>query len=52
MIAIRESFGKIVHKELADDALGVVVRTARGGVLNVHLPPKATLAETGKHMTA
>ena len=50
MLAVRQSFGKIVHREVAADALGVTVKTARGkmGVLNVHLPPKATLLETGQ----
>ena len=49
MIAVRASFGKVMHKETAEDALGVVVNTAHHkiGVLNAHLPPKATLAETG-----
>ena len=53
MIAIRESFGKIVHKEMAANGIGVTVRTLGGkiGVLNVHLPPKATLPDTGKQTT-
>ena len=50
MIAVRESLGKVLHKELADDALGVVVKAAgeKLGILNVHLPPKATLSDTGR----
>ena len=52
MIAVKESVGKILHKELAQDALGVTVKTNQGkvGVLNVHLPPKATMADTGQRM--
>ena len=52
MIAVCENLGKIVHKELSQDALGITVKTASSklGVLNVHLPPKATLPETGQHM--
>ena len=52
MIAVKESLGKIVHKELAEDALGITVKTSQGklGVLNVHLPPKATLADTGRRL--
>ena len=49
MVAVRHGLGKIVHKEVGDDALGVCIRTARGkiGILNIHLPPKATVAEAG-----
>ena len=49
MLAVRRSLGKIVHREVGADGLGVSVQTVRGkiGVLNVHLPPKATIAEAG-----
>ena len=52
VIAVKESVGRIVHKELAQDALGVTVKTSQGkvGVLNVHLPPKATVADAGQRM--
>ena len=47
--AIRRKYGSIVHKEMGKRALGVVVKAPAGkvGVLSVHLPPKATIAETG-----
>ena len=53
MIAIRESMGKIVHKEMKANCLGVTIRALgeKVGVLNVHLPPKATLSDTGKQTT-
>ena len=54
MIAVRESLGRVIHKELEDDALKITIKTADGklGVLNVHLPPKATLSDTGRRTTA
>ena len=47
--AVRRNYGSIVHKEMGKRALGVVVKAPAGkvGVLSVHLPPKATIAETG-----
>ena len=52
MIAIRESLGKIIHKEMEANGIGVTVRTpGKVGVLNAHLPPKATLSDTGKQTT-
>ena len=52
MIAIKATVGRIVQKEIGTHALGVSVKTEAGkvGVLNVHLPPKATVPETGEHM--
>ena len=29
MVAVRASYGSVVHKEIAEDALGVTVKTAR-----------------------
>ena len=51
MIAARARLGKVAHKELGEHAMGVCVRTGKGkiGILNVHLPPKATVAETGAY---
>ena len=54
MVAVHARLGKVVGKELGDDWLGVCVQTAEGkmGVLDVHLPPKATIAETGARVTS
>ena len=52
MIAVRATLGKIVQKEVGARALGVTISTGAGklGILNVHLPPKATVPETGTYM--
>ena len=54
MIAVKSQFGKIAHKELGEHAIGVCIRRGKGkiGILNVHLPPKATLVETGAYAAA
>ena len=51
LIAVRRSFGQIIHKGLEDDAIAATIRTPGGkvGILYAHLPPKATLTEAGKH---
>ena len=45
-------FGVVVRRQLQANGLGVCVATVEGkmGVRNVHLPPKATLTETGKQL--
>ena len=52
MIAVKATLGKIVQKEIGTHALGVCVRTGddKVGILNVHLPPKATVPETGAYV--
>ena len=49
--AVRRQFGVVAHCQTQPNGLGVCVATAGGrvGVLNLHLPPKATL--TGKQLT-
>ena len=50
--AVRKRLGIIRHRQTAPNGFGISISTAAGkvGVLNVHLPPKFTLNETGKEV--
>ena len=51
-IAVKKQLGVIRHRQVGRNGLGVTLATAEGhvGVLNVHLPPKYTLNDTGKQL--
>ena len=51
--AVRRQFGVVAHCQTQANGLAVCVAAEKGkvGILNLHLPPKATLTETGKQLT-
>ena len=46
-VAIGKNFGSVEDEQVANHALGVIIRRARGkiGVLDVHLPPRTAIPE-------
>ena len=51
-IAVKKQVGVIRHRQVGRNGLGLTVATVEGpvGILNVHLPPKYTLNDTGKQL--